>query len=63
MKLFTKQEALDRMNLLGKSGKPFLFIIDYDQAEIFIEEPHLINSKECLFNLNGFTNVDNACKG
>lgn len=61
MKLFTKQEALDRMNLLGESGKPFLFIIDYDQAEIFIEEPHLIDSKECLFNLNGFTNVDNAC--
>ena len=30
MKLFTKQEALDRMNLLGKSGKPFLFIIDYE---------------------------------
>lgn len=59
MKQFSKQEALDRMNQLGESGKPFLFIIDYEQSEILIEEPHVIDSRECIFNLNGFTNVVN----
>lgn len=58
MKQYTKKEALTRMNQLGEAGKPFLFIVDYKQEQILLEEPKSIDSDECLYNLNGFTNVN-----
>ncbi|MBN2660777.1 MAG: aminodeoxychorismate synthase component I, partial [Tannerellaceae bacterium] len=57
MKQYSKSEALARMNQLGEAGKPFLFIIDYKQEQILLEETFDVNPDECLYNLNGFTNV------
>jgi len=57
MKQYSKSEALARMNQLGEAGKPFLFIIDYKQEQILLEETFIVKPDECLYNLNGFTNV------
>ncbi|WP_455627811.1 aminodeoxychorismate synthase component I [Parabacteroides chinchillae] len=58
MIVYTKQEAISRMNHFGMSGEPFLFCIDYKQERIFVEKPELINPGEFLYDLNGLTNTD-----
>lgn len=57
MNFYKKAEAVRRINWLGAKGQPFLFIIDYKQESVFVEEPGNIDSDEILYNLNGFTNV------
>lgn len=57
MKFYTKEEAALRMNRLGSEGRPFLFIVNYKQDAILVEEPDAIDPGEMLFNLNGFSNV------
>lgn len=47
------------MNLLGSEGRPFLFIIDYKQEQVYVEEPGYISPDELLYDLNGVTNA--AC--
>lgn len=56
MKLLNKQDAIIYMNLLGKQAKPFIFLIDYMQKQIYVEQPSNTLSSELLYNLNGFTN-------
>lgn len=58
MKSYSKDEAIIRMNRLGRAKKPFVFLIDYKQQVSFVEEPDNINRSEWLYDLNGFTNVD-----
>lgn len=45
------------MNLLGSEGRPFLFIIDYKQEQVYVEEPDCISPDELLYDLNGATNA------
>ena len=45
------------MNRLGLSGRPFIFIIDYKQESVWVEEPGDVDPEELLYDLNGFTNV------
>lgn len=56
MKLYNKQEAAQRMNALAGNATPFVFLIDYLQEQIYVEEVKEISSAELLYNLNGFTN-------
>lgn len=57
MKAYSKQEALLYMNYLGGKRRPFLFIINYLQDIIYIEEIGTIHPEECMFDFNGFTNI------
>ena len=54
---YTQEEAVFRMNEMGKAGRPFLFIIDYKRERIYVESPEEIVPSELLYDLNGFTNV------
>ena len=54
---YTQEEAVFRMNEMGKAGRPFLFIIDYKRERIYVESPEEIAPSELLYDLNGITNV------
>lgn len=56
MHLYTKEQAIKRMNHLGQYCRPFIFIINYLQDASYIEEISSVDSAEVLYNLNGFTN-------
>lgn len=45
------------MNRSGLSGRPFIFIVDYKQEHVWVEEPDAVDPEELLYDLNGFTNV------
>ena len=53
---FHRSSVKDKMNRLGKEGKSFVFILDYElQKPILIEEKNFI-SNDILFNIRGFKN-------
>ena len=56
MQSYSKNEAIDRINKLAKTGKAFLFIINYKQDCSFVEQIDNIAPSELLYNLNGFSN-------
>ena len=58
---YTQEEAVFRMNEMGKAGRPFLFIIDYKRERIYVESPEEIAPSELLYDLNGFTNTNHEC--
>ena len=57
MKFCSKDEAVRYMNRSGLSGRPFIFIVDYKQEHVWVEEPDVVDPEELLYDLNGFTNV------
>lgn len=57
MRLYTKDQAIERMNRLGRNSSPFIFIINYAQDTSYVEEVSSVDSTEILYNLNGFTNL------
>ena len=50
------------MNRLGAERRPFLFVIDYKQEQVIVEEPDQIDSEALLYNLDGVTNVVTASR-
>lgn len=56
MQTYAREQAIKRMNELGKNNHPFVFIINYLQDISYIEEISDINPSEVLYDLNGFTN-------
>ena len=56
MKLYSKQEAIARMNMLAGCSKSFVFLIDYSQEQVYVEETAEVSPEELIYNLNGFTN-------
>ena len=56
MRLYIKDQAIERMNCMGRNGSPFIFIINYAQDASYVEEVSSVDSTEILYNLNGFTN-------
>ena len=50
------------MNRLGAERRPFLFVIDYKQEQVIVEEPDQIDSEALLYNLDGVTNVAPASR-
>lgn len=56
MNLYTKQEAVSRMNHFGTLGEPFVFIIDYKQQQVYVEKQQQVNPGDLLYDLNGFSN-------
>ena len=48
MQSYSKNEAIDRINKLAKTGKAFLFIINYKQDCSFVEQIDNIDPSELL---------------
>ena len=56
MKFFNKEEALEEINHLGRGEEPFLFVIDYNQNQCFINLLSEIDSKEILYSFPSYSN-------
>lgn len=56
MHLYTKEQAVKRMNDFGVIRCPFIFIINYLQDASYVEDVSSVDSTELIYNLNGFTN-------
>lgn len=50
------------MNRLGAAGKPFFFLINFDETECLVEEPEQLPAEELLFVFPGTTNFDGVCQ-
>ena len=57
MKEYGRKEAANRMNALSRSGKPFLFIIDYTQTHALIEELSEVDAASCLYRFGERSNA------
>ena len=57
MKFLNRTEAACRMNRLGAEGRPFIFVIDYKQEQVFLEETGEVKPTEVLYDFQGYTNV------
>ena len=57
MQLYSKKEAVQRMNELATQRKPFLFIINYAQDGSYVEEVNAVDPSQLLYYLNGYTNA------
>lgn len=55
------QNAVEKMNRLGKQKRPFLFVIDFDMQQPVIEELP-VNKPDLLFDLNGFKEMGEPVK-
>ena len=55
MKLYSRQEAIVRMNMLAGCSKSFVFLIDYSQEQVYVEETAKVSPEELIYNLNGFS--------
>ena len=59
---YTQEEAVFRMNEMGKAGRPFLFIIDYKRERNLRGEAGRDRSLRVYCTiLNGFTNTNHEC--
>ncbi len=47
-----KKQAEQRMNFWGKSKEPFLFVIDFDMQNNFVEKLENISNEQIKFNFN-----------
>jgi len=56
MQLYTREETIRKINHLGQSCRPFIFIINYLQDASYVEEVASVDPSEVVYNLNGFTN-------
>ena len=55
----TKEEAILKMNELGTSKTPFLFIIDFEMESCIVEKLDEINNDDIKFSFNNYSNVEN----
>mgnify|MGYP002516467971 FL=1 len=52
-----RKEIIHRINQLGKEGVPFLFVINYQGNQAFIQRLADINPEVCLYNFEGVNNL------
>ena len=57
MKFLNRTEAVSRMNRLGAEGRPFIFIVDYKQEYIYVEEIACVDPSELRYDFQGKTNT------
>ena len=58
MTFYKKGEAIQRMNLWGKTQTPFFFLIDFDMEHCLIERIEDVSADEIRFDFSGKTNDD-----
>lgn len=56
MKFLNRMEAAARMNRFGADRRPFLFIVDYKQEHVYVEEMEAVDASELLYDFQGYTN-------
>lgn len=56
MRFINKEKAISLMNSFGARKRPFIFIIDYLQENIIVEEASSIDNSSILYDFNGFSN-------
>lgn len=56
MRFINKENAISLMNSFGTRKHPFIFIIDYLQENIIVEEADSTDSSSILYDFNGFSN-------
>lgn len=61
MNFYCKKEAVRRMNQLGESGVPFIFVCSYDMTRCIVEPVSDIDSEELLYSFRGKTNESGEC--
>lgn len=52
-----KQEIIERINLLAQEGDPFLFVVNYQGDDAFIQKLSDIDPQECLYDFEGASNA------
>lgn len=58
--MLNKNQAIEKMNRMGKARKPFLFVIDFLGDNSLIFQPDEINDSEILFSIASYTNADKS---
>ncbi|MEA3452132.1 MAG: aminodeoxychorismate synthase component I, partial [Bacteroidota bacterium] len=56
----TKEETILKMNELGASKTPFLFIIDFEMEKCIVEKLDELNNDDIKFFFNNYSNVENT---
>ncbi len=51
-----REQAIEKMNAWGAQGVPFLFILDFELNETFVQPLANVHPQELLFDINGFKN-------
>jgi para-aminobenzoate synthetase component 1 len=54
------EEFKNTLNTLGASRVPFLFMVDFEMQKPLVFKLDEIDKKSILFNINGYTNVEDA---
>lgn len=62
MIFYNRIEAVCRMNRLGAERRPFLFVIDYKQDRVIVEELDQVDPEMLLYDLDGVTNATIASR-
>ena len=52
-----KQDIIERINLLAQEGDPFLFVVNFQGDDAFIQKLSDIDPRECLYDFEGTSNV------
>ena len=55
------KDIIDRLNELGSSGEPFLFVVDYKGDKAYIKKLSEIDVGECLYDFGSHTNAVGGC--
>lgn len=55
--MFLNRNIIHRLNEMGRTGHPFLFIIDYEGQEAYIRRLDQISQEECLYDIDGISNA------
>ena len=55
------KDIIDRLNELGGSGEPFLFVVDYKGDKAYIKKLTEIDAGECLYDFGSHTNAPGGC--
>lgn len=53
-----KQDIIERINLLAQEGDPFLFVVNFQGDDAFIQKLSDIDPQECLYDFEGTSNVE-----
>ena len=57
MEFCNREEAILRMNAYGKAGKPFFFLISFDESECLVLAPNEVSSDKLLYHFPEVSNV------
>lgn len=55
------KDIIDRLNELGGSREPFLFVVDYKGDKAYIKKLSEIDAEECLYDFGSHTNAVGGC--